>query len=109
MGVITGIGRALHRGQWFAELSSGRALTTSLWDAWSTAVTWADVQLGDFNGDGQADLAGRALQTGQWFVGLSTGIALTTSQWDAWSTIVSWADVRHGNFSLPVRPPKVRQ
>jgi hypothetical protein len=92
------IGRALQSGQWFAGLSSGAGLTTSLWDAWSPAVTWADVQLGDFNGDGKADLAGRALQTGQWFVGLSSGTGLTTSLWDAWSTAVTWADVRHGSF-----------
>jgi hypothetical protein len=92
------IGRALQTGQWFAGLSTGATLRTSFWDAWSTAVTWQGVQLGDSNGDGKQDLVGRTLQTGQWFVSLSDGAMLHTSQWDVRSPAVSWADVRHGTF-----------
>jgi len=39
------------------------------WDAWSPSFTWADVQVGDLNGDGKADLLGRALENGQWVGG----------------------------------------
>jgi hypothetical protein len=62
-------------------------------------VTWVDVQVGDFNGDGKADITGRALQTGGWWTGVSNGSAFTTSMWATWSTAVSWVDVRAGDFA----------
>ena len=36
-------------------------------------VTWVDVQVGDFNGDGKADIMGRAVKIPAWYVGLSNG------------------------------------
>jgi subtilisin-like proprotein convertase family protein len=38
---------------------------------WSTAITWADTQVLDFNGDGKDDLVSRVAQNGAWFVSYS--------------------------------------
>src|SRR5207302_6959088 len=57
-------GRALQNGQWYTGLSNGStAFNTTLWGTWSTGMTWVDVQIGDFNGDGKTDLTGRAKET----------------------------------------------
>src|SRR5262249_20575664 len=81
-------------------LSDGTKLKTSLWASWSTAVTWVDVQVGDFNGDGSADIAGRADEIGQWWVAVSNGSNMFTNQyWTTWSTAVGWDDVQVGDFN----------
>jgi hypothetical protein len=94
-------GRALENGQWYVGLSDGSsAFNTSLWATWSTGATWVDVHVGDFNGDGKADIVGRALQNGQWYVGLSNGsTAFNTSLWATWSTGLTWVDVQIGDFN----------
>src|SRR5262249_7131402 len=73
--------------------------TTTKWATWSTGVTWVDVQVGDFNGDGMADITGRALETGDWWTGLSNGSGFSTTLWATWSTGVTWVDVHVGNFT----------
>ena len=94
------VGRVLQTGRWWVAQSNGStAFTSSPWGSWSTGVTWVDVQVGDFNGDGKSDITGRALQTGQWNTGLSNGSLFTTTIWDTWSPGVSWLDVRSGNFA----------
>ena len=85
--------------QWWVALSNGSGFTNSRWDTWSTSVTWVDVQVGDFNGDGKSDITGRALQSGQWWTGLSNGSTFNTSLWATWSTAVSWTGVRTGDFA----------
>jgi hypothetical protein len=47
-------GRVKSAGTWWVGLSNGSSFNTTLWATWSTAVTWVDVQVGDFNGDGKA-------------------------------------------------------
>jgi hypothetical protein len=92
--------RNLSTGQWWVLLSTGSSFASaSLWATWSPAVTWVDVRLADFNGDGRSDIAGRDLNTGQWFVGVSTGSTFTTSLWATWSPAVTWVDVRVGDFT----------
>jgi len=87
-------------GQWWASLSGGStSVSTTLWATWSPAVTWVDVQIGDFNGDGLADITGRDLGSGNWWTGLSNGSAFTTSKWASWSTAVTWVDVRAGQVA----------
>ncbi len=93
-------GRASVNGQWWLAVSNGSgSFTSSLWATWSNLVTWVDVQTGDFNGDGQPDIAGRVLQTGQWWVSLSAGSSSVTSLWTIWSTAGNWVDVRVGDFN----------
>jgi hypothetical protein len=94
-------GRVLQNGQWWVSLSGGStASSTSLWTTWSPLVTWADVQVGDFNGDGASDLAGRILQNGQWFVAVSNGsTGFSNALWGAWSPAVTWVDVKVGDFN----------
>jgi hypothetical protein len=58
-----------------------------------------DVKVGDFNGDGKADLAGMEQGSDQWWVGLSTGSALQTTPWGAWSPAAGWDAVAAGNFA----------
>jgi hypothetical protein len=72
--------------------------TTTLWDTWSRVVTWVDVQIGDLNGDGKADLVGRRLETGQWWGAVSTGSSFTSTLWTTWSRTLVWADVRIGDL-----------
>ena len=94
------IGRELQNGQWWVAFSNGSsAFSNVLWATWSPAVTWVDVQVADFNGDGKSDIAGRVLQSGQWWLSLSTGSSATTSFWGTWSTAVSWLDVQVGDFN----------
>jgi hypothetical protein len=93
-------GRYLQAGAWYVGKSNGSsAFTTTLWATWSPAVTWVDVHVGDFNGDGKSDIIGRALQTGQWWDGISNGSGFTTSLWATWSTAVTWVDVQVGDFN----------
>src|SRR5207237_26995 len=88
-------------GTWWMGLSNGTNFVTSPapWAAWSTGATWVDVHVGDFNGDGKADVISRAVQNGQWYVALSNGSGFTTSLWAVWSTAVAWVDVHVGDFT----------
>jgi uncharacterized delta-60 repeat protein len=69
------------------------------WGSWSPAVSWTDVQTGDFDGDGKADVIGRDPATGLWWVGLSTGSGFNTTSWGKWSSAVNWVDVKVGDFN----------
>jgi hypothetical protein len=69
-----------------------------LWGSWYAGVTWVDVQVGDFNGDGKADIAGRVLQSGQWWVAQSTGSSFNNSLWTTWYAGVTWVDVQNGRY-----------
>jgi hypothetical protein len=101
-GKLDVLGRVKENGQWWAGLSTGSAFSTKLWTTWAAdapGVTWVDVQVGDFNGDGLADITGRTLQNGQWWTSLSGGTTgLGATLWDTWSTAFSWVDVRKGHF-----------
>ena len=76
------VGRFLQAGQWWVAASNGTdAFTSSVWGTWDPSFTWADVQTGDFNGDGRTDLAGRVVGGGAWAVALSTGTSFNSSTW----------------------------
>ena len=94
------IGRDAGSGTWWVGLSNGaNSFTTTMWASWNPNVTWVDVHVGDFNGDGKDDIIGRVLQTGQWWVGTSDGTHFTTSLWATWSPAVTWIDVQVGDFN----------
>jgi hypothetical protein len=94
-------GRVLQNGQWWVARSTGSSFTNSLFTTWSAAdgVTWTNVMVGDFNGNGKDDIAGRILQNGQWWVGMSTGSQFSNSLWTTWSTATGWTGVNTGNFA----------
>jgi len=93
-------GRVLQSGQWWVGVSNGStAFATTLWTTWNPNVTWADVKVGDFNGDGMTDLVGRVAQTGQWWVAQSTGSSFGNSLWTTWNPNVTWVDVHVGDFN----------
>jgi hypothetical protein len=101
-GILTAtlFGRVSSTGQVWGAVSNGSSVfTNSLWATMSTAITWTDVLMGDFNGDGKTDIVGRVAETGQIWVGLSTGSAFQFSLWTTWSPAVTWADVRVGDFN----------
>jgi hypothetical protein len=95
------VGRDLASGAWWVAISNGTSFTTSLWGSWSATpgVTWVDVKVGDFNGDGKADIVGRWLQAGQWWMAQSTGSSFTNSLWATWTTAYNWVDVNVGDFN----------
>jgi hypothetical protein len=62
-------------GQWYVAISNGTGFTTSLLDTWDTSISWNDVVVGDFNGDGKMDIAART-GSGSWYFSYSTGTSL---------------------------------
>jgi len=92
-------GHAKDSGQIWTGVTTGSSFTTTMWGAWNPGVTWVDVLTGDFNGDGEADIAGRDLSTGNWWVGLSNGSSFTNSFWTTWNPKLTWVDVQVGDFN----------
>jgi len=90
-------GRAGGDGSWWVGESTGSQFASSPWGAWPTLIDWQDVLVGDFNGDGRADLVGR--NEGAWWVTRSTGNGFVNEPWGTWSTAVTWEDVLVGDFN----------
>jgi hypothetical protein len=93
--------RDLGTGAWWVGVSTGSSFNTSPvpWTMWNNQVTWVDVRVGDFTGDGMADIVGRVQQTGQIWVGQSTGTSFKNLLWTTWNAGVTWADVLVGDFT----------
>ena len=94
------VGRCADDGYWWVALNhEGTDLAVQRWTRWSTNVTWTDVMVGDFNGDGRDDIVGRVAHNGDWWVAQSTGSGFTNTKWTRWSTNVTWTDVMVGDFN----------
>jgi autotransporter-associated beta strand protein len=94
------LGRDRASGSWWVALANGSGgFTNALWGGWSPAVSWVDVQLGDFNGDSRMDIVGRVLQSGQWWIARSTGSSFVNSLMATWNPAATWADVKVGDFN----------
>ncbi len=78
-------------GIWYVTTAAN---TETAWGAWSTAVTWMDVQYADINGDGYTDIVGRVASSGAWYAAISTGSSFTNVFLGAWSPGVTWDDVQ---------------
>jgi hypothetical protein len=85
-------GRNSATGEWQVSLSSGTGLVTRTdrinnvevvrpWGIWSPAIAWKDALVGDFDGDGRADLVGRDPTTSELSVARSTGTAFASRTW----------------------------
>ncbi len=88
---FTGSGRgdvAIHdkrTGDWYVGVSTGSAFRVERWVA-NFGNRGADVEevlVGDFTGDGKADVAIHDKRTGDWYVGVSTGNAFRVEGWVA--------------------------
>jgi hypothetical protein len=92
-------GRVDENGQWWMAQSTGSTFANRLWTTWNPLLTWDDVVMGDFNGDGLTDIAGRVDETGQWWVALSNGSSFANQLWTAWNPLFTWDDVMVGDFN----------
>ncbi|NCA12370.1 VCBS repeat-containing protein, partial [bacterium] len=90
-------------GVWWAGITTpdGTAFANRAMGSWSTGVTWLDVMVGDYNGDGRDDVLGRTDTTGQWWAGITnaTATAFTNRLMGRWSPTVNWTNVRTGDFN----------
>jgi hypothetical protein len=94
------VGRDATTGNWWVGASNGStAFTNEFFGNWNPMVTWVNVVSGDFNGDGQTDMAGRDLQSGNWWVSMSNGSGFTNQLWGGWNPAVTWVDVQVGDFT----------
>jgi hypothetical protein len=48
-------------------------------------LTWVDVGVGDFDGNGKLDLVGRARQNGQWWAAIANASNFTNLLWTTWA------------------------
>ncbi len=86
---FTGDGRAdvvihdMQTGDWYVGRSSGSSFGIELWvqSFGNRGTSVEEVFVGDFTGDGKADVAIHDMQTGNWFVGRSTGSSFAIEQW----------------------------
>jgi hypothetical protein len=92
-GLMDLAGRSPSDGSWRVLLNTGGALAApAVWAQFSTASSWSDLSVGDFNGDGRDDVVGRD-EAGTWVVGLSTGSSFQLQTFGTWSASTSWSFV----------------
>ena len=97
------IGRVASTSEWIVGRSTGTRFDVQRWGSWPlvTPDPFAQVLVGDYNGDGRDDVAGRASTNGDWIVSLSTGTALVlgATRWARWGTGSTWLDARVGDVN----------
>ncbi|MCA8989586.1 MAG: VCBS repeat-containing protein [Planctomycetaceae bacterium] len=75
-------------------------ISEQIFGKWSTSVQWADVRVGDYNGDGYTDVAARNSSTGRWIVARNQqGSSFEIAVAGAWSINHTWLDVQTGDFN----------
>ena len=89
--------------------SGGTALDPeTVWATFSPGTDWVDYQIGDFDGDGNDDIAARDNDTGEWTVALSNGstaFTLSASPWATYNPADNWDFVGSVNTqSYPFNP-----
>jgi hypothetical protein len=69
-------------GAWYVGISTGTSLAISAWVLdFGNRGSREEALVGDFTGDGRADVAIHDRETGAWWVGVSTGSAFTVQAW----------------------------
>ena len=94
--VVEVIARSPLNGGWFRSV--GNAFHS--FGGWTQQHDFENVMFGDFNGDGNDDVAGRIKADGRWLVGLSNGHDRFVSQlFGGWTTNQTFSDVQVGDFN----------
>jgi len=94
-------GRNPVTGRWRVLASQGtRFAPARVFGEWAPDVRWTKLKIGDFDGDGRADLAGCNATTGEWLVSRSTGQAFTTTIFGAFANPGSWQSPIAGDFNF---------
>jgi len=99
-------------GAWTATLTSGTPgsrpsqvpMTT-----WTTALTWHDIMVSDFNRDGRDEIAGRASNGSWWMLTSDEGATFFNQRIGHWSTHVTWEGVVAGQFFADGYPDTPQQ
>jgi subtilisin family serine protease len=84
-------------GRWFISRSTGTSLQNGAWGSVGSHLALASALVGDFDGDGRADIAVRSASDGYWSVVRSTGTSGQTETWGYWSTL-AWTNLVVGDF-----------
>ena len=88
----------LNDGRVYVGVSAGDHFVNAQWGMISNLGSWSDLVVGDFNGDGNEDLAARDA-SGYWTTWLNQGDSFVAQSWGGrWSPSVSWDTVRVGDF-----------
>ena len=93
-------------GQWIVATSTGTAFTSSLWAVLPIGQFGS---VGDFNGDGRADVAVRNPNNGAWRVLTSTGTSFNAVKFGSWDATTTWSNARPGDFNADGRADMVGQ
>jgi cyclophilin family peptidyl-prolyl cis-trans isomerase len=87
-------------GLWLLSQTDGTKMVTSTFAAWSPAINWGNLMVGDFNGDGLEDVVGQNLTNGVWYASLNQGDGTgSTRSMGIWAPKANWRDVTVGDYN----------
>lgn len=106
-------------GNWWIGLSDGRNFKFRSWGRWTvggssansgtspvtvpapiaSSIPAANIRIGDFSGDGHADIAGLDAKSGQWIVSRSTGQGFKTRIWGKFPSGIAWQHMLAADFT----------
>lgn len=82
-----------------ALLSTGNDFDDDTWGTLDPATGWGTHLDGDFDGDGQSDVASFLGSNGTWHVAIAGSGSYSTSVWDDFSTASGWKTQVAGDFT----------
>jgi hypothetical protein len=98
-------------GSWWKLSYDGTDWSTDFVGSWLIAGAWLDFVAGDFDGNGQTDIAARSHELGEWWMLGDAAETATTGDYAAknvkigeWNPEVEWKAVVAGNFDGGASP-----